>query len=59
VGVDDVALELADDDEPEQGKRGDVQGLRQADGEDKNRADDRADYRNDLVRPTNAPTRSQ
>jgi hypothetical protein len=43
VGVDDVALELADDDEPEQGKRGDVQGLRQADGQDEDRADDRAD----------------
>ena len=32
--VDDVVLELADDDEPEQRERGDVQGLREADGED-------------------------
>ena len=32
VGVDDVALELPDEDEPEQGERGDVQGLRESDG---------------------------
>ena len=48
VGVDDVALELADDDEPEQGERGDVQGLRDADGEDEDRADERADHWHDL-----------
>ena len=48
VGVDDVALELADDHEPEQRERGDVQRLREADGEDEDRADQRADDRDDL-----------
>jgi hypothetical protein len=47
VGVDDVALELAHD-EPKQGESGDVQGLRDADGEDKNRAEERADHWHDL-----------
>ena len=46
--VDDVVLELADDDEPEQRECGDVQGLGDADGEDEDRTDDRADQRHDL-----------
>ena len=47
-GVDDVALELADDHEPEQRERGNVQRLREADGEDEDRADERADHGHDL-----------
>ena len=57
--VDDVALELADGDEPEQRERGDVQGLREADGEDGDRADQRADIGTISIEPTNAPTSSQ
>src|SRR6266536_3560044 len=41
VWVDDVALELADADEDEQGERGDVERLRQADQDDEDRADER------------------
>ena len=40
MGVDDVALELADADEHEQGERGDMEGLRQADRDDEDRADE-------------------
>lgn len=43
AGVDDIVLELADDDEPKQREHGDMEGLRDADGEDEERADQRAD----------------
>jgi hypothetical protein len=59
VRVGDVALELTDDDEPEQGKSGDVQGLRQADGEDEDRPEKRPITGTISIRPTNAPTSSQ
>jgi hypothetical protein len=48
VGIDDIGLELADENEPEQREGGDVQGLRDADGEDEDRADDQADRGPDL-----------
>ena len=58
AGVDDVVLELADDDEPEQREHGDVQGLRDADGEDEDRADDRADHGHDLDQADEARRRA-
>ena len=50
VRVDDVALELPDDDKREQREQGDVQRLREADGEDENRADHGTAHRLDFSR---------
>jgi hypothetical protein len=59
VGIDDVALERADDDEHEQGERGHVEGLRKADRDDEDGADERADHEDDLDEADEPPASSQ
>jgi hypothetical protein len=48
MGVYDVALELTDADEDQQGQRRDVERLRQTDQDDDNGSDQRPDHRHDL-----------